>query len=119
MQTPAPQSIWFDPQRRAATPELQAVVKSLIASIEQHEADLAPRLRARREIDRRSFHLAIECIVCNLAALIVTGLDWPLAVPRSSGVMWARGVIAFPFTVGITSPRSMLWRSLRSALSTP
>src|SRR5664279_1025316 len=32
------QSIWFDPQRRAATLELQAVVTSLIASIEQHEA---------------------------------------------------------------------------------
>jgi hypothetical protein len=96
MQTPVPQSIWFDPQRRAATPELQAVIKSLITSIEHHEADLAPRKRARRETDRRSFHLAIECIACNLAALIVTGLDWPLAVPRSSGVMWAKGRYRVP-----------------------
>ena len=90
------QSIWFDPQRRAATPELQAVITSLIASLEQHEDALAPRLRARREIDRRSFHLAIECIVCNLAALIVTGLDRSLAVPRSSGVMWAKGRYCVP-----------------------
>jgi hypothetical protein len=66
------QSIWFDLQRRPATPELQAVITSLIASLEQREDALAPRLRARRETDRHSFHLAIECIACNLATLIVT-----------------------------------------------
>src|ERR1019366_4960961 len=76
---------------RAATPELQAVVKALIAFLERHEADLALHKRAQSETDRRSFRLAIECIACNLAALILTGLDWPLAVPRSSGVIWAKG----------------------------
>jgi hypothetical protein len=50
----------------------------------------------RKETDRRSFHLAIECIACNLAALIVTGLDWPLAVPRDNSVMWAKGRYRVP-----------------------
>jgi hypothetical protein len=96
MKSSVPESIWFDPQRRAATPELQADIRSLITFLERHEADLALRKRVRKETDRRSFHLAIECIVCNLAALVLTGLDWPLAVPRSSGVMWAKGRYRVP-----------------------
>jgi hypothetical protein len=70
-----PRPIWFDPQRRAATPELKAIIKSLIAFLEQREAALWLRKRARRVIDRRSFHLAVECIACNLAALTLMGLD--------------------------------------------
>jgi hypothetical protein len=47
--------------------------------------------RARREDDRRRFHLAIEAIACNLTALPLLDAKRPLAVPRSSGVMWAEG----------------------------
>jgi hypothetical protein len=43
----------FDPQRRAATPELQAAVKSLISFLEDREADLALRKRARTDAERR------------------------------------------------------------------
>jgi hypothetical protein len=57
----------FDPQRRGATPELKAAVKSLIPYLERREADLKLRERARREADRRSFHLAIEAIACSHA----------------------------------------------------
>jgi hypothetical protein len=80
---------------------------------------MATRLRARRETDRRNFHLAIECIVCNLAVLILPGLDWPLAVPRSSGVMWAKGRHRVPVYGRISWRRSISWRVLRSASSSP
>jgi hypothetical protein len=96
VRSPVPKPIWFDPQRRAATPELQAIIKSLIGFLEDREAVLALRKRARRDIDRVSFHLAVECISCNLADLSLTGLDWPLAVPRSSSVMWAKGRYRVP-----------------------
>jgi hypothetical protein len=81
----------FDPKRRAASPELKACIKSLIAFLERREADLGLRKRARREADRRSFHLAVEAIACNLAGLAFMALDRPFAVPRSRGVMWAKG----------------------------
>jgi len=81
----------FDPQRRAASAELRATVASLAADLEQREADICLRKRARRDADRKSFHLAIEAIVCNLAVLPLLAADRPLAVPRSSGVMWAKG----------------------------
>ena len=91
-----PRPIWFDPQRRAATPELKAIIKSLIAFLEQREAALRLRKRARREADRQSFHRAVECIACNLAVLTLIGLDRPLAVPRRAGVMWASGRYSVP-----------------------
>src|ERR1700693_199004 len=81
----------FDPQRRAASGELRAAVRSLIAYLELREAGLGLRKRARKEADRKSFGLAIEAIACNLALLRLTALGRPLAVPRSSGVMWAKG----------------------------
>src|SRR5271168_622205 len=97
MQTPSrPRPIWFDPQRRAATPLLKAAINSLIADLEQREDDLSLRKRARRELDRQSFHFAVECIACNLSALILIGLDRPLAVPRRAGVMWASGRYSVP-----------------------
>jgi hypothetical protein len=81
----------FDPQRRAGSEELRAAVKSLIVFLERLEANLGLRQRARKEADRRNFHLAIEAIACNLAALGMGEADRPLAVPRSSGIMWAKG----------------------------
>jgi hypothetical protein len=80
----------FDPQRRAASGELRAALKCLIAFLELREAGLGLRKRARREADRKSFGLAVEAIACNLAVLRLTDPSRPLAVPRSSGVMWAR-----------------------------
>lgn len=91
MKPPLPPPIMFDPQRRAASGELRAAIKSLIAVLEQHEADLGLRRRVRKEADRKSFHLAVEAIACNLAAIPLLDPERPLAVPRSSGVMWAKG----------------------------
>jgi hypothetical protein len=100
IEEPAPAIMMFDPQRRAAGVELQAAVASLIAFLEQSEADLGLRQRARKEKDRRSFCLAVECLVCNLLGLaLLTGSatsTTALAVPRSSGSMWARGRYASP-----------------------
>ena len=59
----------FDPQRRAASAELRAAIKSLTAFLEDREADLRLRKRARKEADRRSFRLAVEVIACNLTAV--------------------------------------------------
>jgi hypothetical protein len=91
MKTLISQPIMFDPQRRAASAELRATVASLTAFLEQREADLKLRKRARREADRRSFRLAVEAIACNLAVMTLTDPERALAVPRSSGVMWAKG----------------------------
>ena len=81
----------FDPQRRAASGELRASIKSLIAFLEHNEADLGLRKRVRKEADRKTFHLAVEAIACNLAAIPLLDPERPLAVPRSSGVTWAKG----------------------------
>lgn len=89
MKTPASPAIMFDPQRRAATPELRAAIKSLTRFLERCEADLARRQRARA--DRNPFCLAVEAIACNLAGLVLTGPDRALAVPRRNGVMWSKG----------------------------
>jgi hypothetical protein len=86
----------FDPQRRAESGELRAALKCLIAFLELREAGLGVRKRARREADRKSFGLAVEAIACNLAVLRLTDPGRPLAVPRSSGVMWARGRYSNP-----------------------
>lgn len=91
MKTPVPAPIMFDPQRRAGSGELRAGVKALVEFLERREADLGLRKRARKEADRDSFHLAIEAIACNLAALLLIGVDRPLAVPRSNSIMWAKG----------------------------
>ena len=60
-------------------------------SLSSNEADLGLRKRVRKEADRKSFHLAVEAIACNLAAIPLLDPERPLAVPRSSGVMWAKG----------------------------
>lgn len=94
IEEPAAAVMMFDPRRRASSSsaELQATIASLIASLRQREADLGLRQRARKEKDRRSFCLAVECLVCNLLSLaLLTGSatsTTALAVPRSSGKMW-------------------------------
>src|ERR1700693_96346 len=86
----------FDPQRRAISGELGVAIKCLIAFLELREAGLGLRKRARREDDRRSFGLAGEALGCNLAVLRLADPRRPLAIPRSSGVMWARGRYSNP-----------------------
>lgn len=86
----------FDPQRRAATPELRSAIKVLIAFLELREAELGFRQRGRKDADRKSFRVAVEAIACNLGALRLMDPDRPLAVPRSSGVMWAKGRYSNP-----------------------
>lgn len=87
--TPSP-GILFDPQSRAATLDLKAAVRALAAHLETRERDLGLRKRARTDRDRANFKLAVEALACNLAGLLMLGLDRPLAVPRSSALMWAK-----------------------------
>lgn len=96
LKPPAMAPIMFDPQRRAATPELQAAIKSLIGYLEQREDALSIRQRARKEADRAKFHLAIEAIACNLAGPALKDPLRMLAVPRRNGVMWAQGRYSNP-----------------------
>src|ERR1700761_2740121 len=91
MKHPQFSAIMFDPHRRAASAELRAATKALTAFLEGREADLTLRKRARKEADRRSFRLAVEAIACNPAAMRMVDPERPLEVPRSSGVMWAKG----------------------------
>jgi hypothetical protein len=86
----------FDPERRAASRELRAAVKCLTAFLELREAGLGLRKRARKEADRKSLGIAVEAIACNLAVLRLTDPGRPLAVPRSSSVMWAKGRYSNP-----------------------
>jgi hypothetical protein len=86
----------FDPQRRAATPELKAAIKSLIAYLEQREADLKLRKRARREADRQSLHLAIEAIACNLAGLSLTVSTGPSRFLAAAARCGRRAATASP-----------------------
>ena len=83
--------IRFDPQRRAGSEELRAAIKSLVDVLERGETELGFRKRARKKADGKSFRVTVEAIACNLAALTLVDSTRPLAVPRSSGVMWGRG----------------------------
>jgi hypothetical protein len=59
----------WDPQPRAGSAELRAAIKSLTAFLEDREADLRLRKRARKEADRGNFRLRVEVIACNLTAV--------------------------------------------------
>lgn len=91
-----PSPIHFDPHRRAKSPELKAALADLGTFLERREADLKLRRRARREVDRRGFRLAVEALGCNLLWNALHAPGRPLAVPLSSGVMWGRGRYADP-----------------------
>ncbi|MBM6593028.1 hypothetical protein [Microvirga pudoricolor] len=84
-----PQALPFDPQRRAASSELKTATGRLVDHLEARERDLGLRRRARKDTDRISFRLALECLFCNLATVLMVGGDRALAVPRSSAVMWS------------------------------
>src|SRR5438105_1585081 len=80
--------VHFDPQRRAASPELKAAIKQLCRYLQQREATLGVRQRSRSASSLSGFRLAIEALTCNLGGLLMLGLEQPLAVPRHSGAMW-------------------------------
>src|SRR4051812_49135105 len=82
--------IRFDPQRRAASPDLKAAIRALGAFLEASESALGRRQRARADVAQRAFLESVEAIACNLAGAVLTGADRPLAVPRSSAAMWSR-----------------------------
>jgi hypothetical protein len=84
----------FDPQRRAASPELRASIKAFCRLLEGREAALG--LRKRRRSSPAGFRLAIEAIMCNLAVLHILGKHRLLAVPRHSGAMWGKGRYGSP-----------------------
>jgi hypothetical protein len=83
-------SVSFDANRRAASPELKASIKALAVFLEANEKELGLRKRVRKLRDRASFVLAVEALVCNLAALSLLGREKLLAVPRSNGMMWSK-----------------------------
>ena len=84
-------SVGFDPQRRAAQPDLRASVETFARYLEAEEHRLEIRSRARRDLDRRNFKLSVEAIACNLLVAAMIASDATLSVPRSHGTMWGRG----------------------------
>jgi hypothetical protein len=80
----------FDPQRRAASPDLRAALKTLYVFLEQQEAALGLRQRRRSASASKGFRLAIEALTCNLGACLMLGSVPLLAVPRHSGAMWGK-----------------------------
>lgn len=77
----------FDPQRRAASPELKVAIKRLCTFLEQREAALGLRQRRRSASANNGFKLAVEALTCNLGGLLRLGSTPLLAVPRHSGAM--------------------------------
>ena len=90
--TPQPQPLKFDPQRRAVSKDLKGAVASVTALLEQREAELMPRKRARKASTAKGFLLAIESLVCNLAFLKLMMMSdddgGRLSVPRSNAIMY-------------------------------
>lgn len=86
---PTPIAVQFDPQRRAARRDFVQRLKSLALHLETTEARLGLRQRRRTPASGAKFRVAVETIACNLVALMLTGSELPLAVPRRSGVMWS------------------------------
>jgi hypothetical protein len=85
----------FDPQRRAASPELRTSIRALCRFLESHEGALG--LRKRRRSSQAGFSLAVEALTCNLAAVVgMLGSHRLLAVPRHSGAMWGKGRYGSP-----------------------
>jgi hypothetical protein len=84
-------AVIFDPQRRAASPELKAAVRTLCAVVERHERDLGLRHRRRSASAQAGFRLAVEALTCNLAGFLPLASRRLLAVPRHSGAMWGKG----------------------------
>jgi hypothetical protein len=87
---PPERVLFFDPQRRAATPELKAAIKSLSTFLEHSEAALGLRERRRSASAYADFKLAIEAVTCNLVVLLMMDPARPLAIPRHHGAMWGK-----------------------------
>jgi hypothetical protein len=89
-------AVQFDPQRRAARPDLKASIEAFARRLESEERRLEIRTRARRELDQRNFRLAVEAIACNLLVTAMIASGATLSVPRSHGVMWGKGRYSNP-----------------------
>ncbi len=83
--------IRFDPTLRPSSEALSAAVVKLVAELEQQEAALGLRKRARRDADRKAFHEAIAAIASNIAMLLYAAPEEPLAVPRDNNLMRGSG----------------------------
>ena len=94
--------VGFDPQRRAARPDLKASIEAFARHLEAEERRLEIRTRARRDLDRRNFRLAVEAIACNLLVTAMVARDATLSVPRSHAAMWSKGPLS----------QSSLWAAL-------
>lgn len=81
-------SMWFDPQLRAKSAELQKTIRRLSDALCEHESANGLRKRARKDDDRKRFEVAVEALACNLILLKATATDALLAVPRSHNFMW-------------------------------
>ena len=86
-----PLIVTFDPQRRAADPDLKAALKLFTAHLEKQESFLGTRKRARTERDRRAFLLSVEVIAINLLIAAMVSPDAVLAVPRGHAAIWKQG----------------------------
>ena len=90
------QTMWFDPQYRARTPELSSSIKEFAIWLARQELERGMRTRARPLAARRKFNLAVEALACNLLLLGAVEGKAALAVPRSHGFIWAKGRYANP-----------------------
>lgn len=94
--THSPNIMWFDPLLRAKTNELAHAIHCLRDALLLHETDIGARKRARKDVDKEKFGLAVEALACNLILLSAIESGPNLAVPRSHGFLWRGDVSANP-----------------------
>jgi hypothetical protein len=83
-------AIKFDPLLRASSPDLKLASSRLAVHLEDREKAVGLPLRSRSDDDRSKFRAAVESLACNLLRLALCS-PAVLAVPKSSGMMWAKG----------------------------
>jgi hypothetical protein len=74
----------FDPHLRANESALKKAISDFASHLEAREKKAGERTRARRDVDRAKFHLAIEVLLVNLALAYARSPPTLLSIPLSN-----------------------------------
>ncbi|MER9231253.1 hypothetical protein NKI56_03945 [Mesorhizobium sp. M0622] len=77
----------FNPWRYAATDKARAIVAEAIGMVEAFEDHRAPRKRARKVADQKTFELTIEAVLCDLMNHALIGFPKGVFITRSGGIL--------------------------------
>jgi hypothetical protein len=83
--------IWFDPEYRSNSTDLTGIIKAFGCYLEEQEAAMKMRSRARTIPAKRSFRLAVEAMSCNLILAEMAQGSARVVLPLAHGRMWGGG----------------------------